>query len=362
MRPGAVTMSRAIGAFELALPPINAIFGAGERHRLRAALDSLGARRPLLAATRAGGERYAEVFAPLGELSPVEFFEAEPHCPVEVVERCRDRYRAGGCDSVVAVGGGSTLGLGKILAAEESATFVAVPTTYSGSEMTPLYGRKIGAEKRVRRDSACRPRLVVYDSELTYSLPARVAATSGMNSLAHAVEALYPQKPDPLTPPLARQALEALRDGLGAIAVGDRSGEALDSALYGGMLGGILVAACGIALHHQLCHVIGGLFDLPHGETNGVVLPHAVAYNLPAIAAARQTIEAVFGGRAAPRALFDFAGRIGAPQSLRELGMPPDGIEPTVSAMLARGGWNPRPLEREGLERLVRNAFEGRPP
>lgn len=341
---------------------MRAVFGPGASATVRERLAELSIERPLLVGTPAAPQRHAALLASLADLPLTTFFGAAPHCPVAVVERCRALYRSRRCDGVVAIGGGSTLGLGKILAAEEGAKFLALPTTYSGSEMTPLFGRKIGNEKRVGRDPRCRPQVVIYDSQLTADLPVRVAVTSGMNSVAHAVEALYPQRPNPLAPLLAEQALASHAYGLRAIARGAPSADALNAALYGGCLGGMLVSMCGIALHHQLCHVLGGLFDLPHGETNAVVLPHAVAYNLPAIGAARAVIERVFGGTNAAVALYEFVGDIGAPRSLRELGMPESGVEPAVSAMLAHGGWNPRPLERAGILKLLRAAFAGEPP
>jgi alcohol dehydrogenase class IV len=348
--------------FEVNLLPVRALFGDGQRSTLPERLGELAIARPLLVGTAAAATRHRNVVALLDGTASATFFAAEPHCPEAVVERCRQRYREARCDGVVAIGGGSTLGLAKILAAEEGAKFIALPTTYSGSEMTPLFGRKIGREKRVRRDARCRPGLVIYDGALTAGLPRRIAVSSGMNSVAHAVEALYPQRPNPLAAPLAEQALSAHRNGLREIASGSPTPHGLIDAQYGGFLGGVLVSMCGIALHHQLCHVIGGLFDLPHGETNSVVLPHAVAYNLPAIPAARSVIERVFGGTDAAAALFDFARSIDAPQSLRALGMPESGIDTAVDALLAHGGWNPRPLERAGLSRLVRAAFEGQRP
>lgn len=349
-------------SFELNVLPIRAYFGDGERLKLRARAREMAIARPLLVGTPSAESRYRDTFSLFDDLPAAAFFGAEPHCPDAVVASCGRAYRDARCDGVIAIGGGSTLGLGKILAAEEGAKFIALPTTYSGSEMTPLFGRKIGNEKRVSRDPRCRPGLVVYDSALTTGLPQRVAVSSGMNSVAHAVEALYPQRPNPLAPVLAEQALCAHRDGLRALAAGSASPAALGTAQYGGFLGGVLVSMCGIALHHQLCHVIGGLFDLPHGETHSVVLPHAIAYNLPAIPEARAVIESVFGGTDAAVALFDFAASIDAPQSLRSLGMPESGIETTVAAILGHGGWNPRPLERAGILELVRNAFEGRCP
>jgi alcohol dehydrogenase class IV len=189
-----------------------------------------------------------------------------------------------------------------------------------------------------------------------------VAVATGMNSVAHAVEALYPQRPNPLASALAEQALAMHRYGLPEIASGAPSPAALGAAQYGGFLGGLLVSMCGIALHHQLCHVLGGLFDLPHSETNSAVLPHAVAYNSPAIPEACAVIERVFEYDDAAAALYDFAREIDAPRSLRELGMPEAGIDVAVAALLVQRGWNPRPIERARIDKLVRAAFWGERP
>ena len=349
-------------AFELEILPVSVAFGAGQRRSLPAHLDRLAIARPLLVGTRQASTRYLSVFESIRDRPCTTFFGAEAHCPEPIVERCRQTYIDADCDGVIAIGGGSTLGLGKILAAEQAAKFIALPTTYSGSEMTPLFGRKIGNEKRVKRDASCRPDFVIYDADLTKDLPVHIATTSGMNSIAHAVEALYPKEPNPLAPLLAEQALVSHRSGLREIASGSPTLAALAAAQYGGFLGGLLVSMCGIALHHQLCHVIGGLFDLPHGETNSVILPHAVAYNSPAIPDAREVLERVFESDNAANALFDFAQALSVPQSLRELGMPASGVDATVEGMLNHGGWNPRPLEKSSLTALVIDAFEGRRP
>lgn len=345
--------------FNLTLLPVNVRFGAGRRNEVAGLLKGLAATRPLLIGTPAARDRYADVWAATDSMSPAVFFEAEAHCPIDVVERCREQFRDSNADSVVAVGGGSTLGLGKILAAEEGARFVALPTTYSGSEMTPLFGRKIGDEKRVKRDAACRPHAVIYDPELTRDLPRDIVATSGMNSLAHVVEALYSQSASPFTDSIAADAMQALRVGLAGMVGDGRNSDAASQAMYGGFLGGMLVAACGIALHHQICHVIGGLYDLPHGATNAVVLPHAFAYNASAVPEACAMIHATFGGPDAATGLYEFARSIGAPKSLAELGMPESGIDPVVAGMLAHGGWNPRALHRDALTRMVTNAWHG---
>ena len=319
-------------------------------------------RRALLVGTPSAETRYASLWSSLSELEAARFFAAEPHCPADVVSACRTSYREHACDSVIAVGGGSTLGLGKILSAEEGAVFIALPTTYSGSEMTAIFGRKINGEKKTAVDPACRPDRVIYDAELSSELPQYESVTSAMNSIAHAVEALYPRTPNPLASALARECLTAHRDGLEELVIGNKPGKARSKLSYGGFLGGLVVSLCGIALHHQLCHVIGGLFDLPHAESNSVILPQVVDYNRGFIGHANEIIVDVLGGDSAASALFDFADRLGAPVSLREISMPDDGIDAVIDAMLAHGGYNPRPLEEDALRNTLCNALEGRRP
>jgi alcohol dehydrogenase class IV len=348
--------------FAVDLQPAHVRFGVGARELLAEECDRLGVGRVLLVCTPSGAARYRTVADALGSRLVATFAEAEPHCPEPVVERCRALWRSAGADGVVTVGGGSTIGLGKILTAEERAKFVCIPTTYSGSEMTDIFGRKIGREKRTARNPACRAHTVLYDPELTLGLPRHETVTTGMNSLAHAVEALYPPLPNPVAFVIAREALRAHRDGLPGAAANPTDIDARSQALYGGFLGGLLVGMTGIALHHRLCHVLGGLFDLPHGETNSVVLAHVVAYNAAAAPEAARAISDVFGDVEPARAIDAFARRIGAPTSLREIGMPEDGVDAVVKETLARGGWNPRAPDEASLRELVRAAWDGQRP
>ena len=202
-----------------------------------------------------------------------------PHGPEEVVEAFRSRYLSGGHDAVIAVGGGSVLGMGKIMAAEEQARFVAVPTTLSGSEMTPIFGRKIGREKVTKTDPQCQPELIIYDPLISVDLPDRVLSASAMNSLAHSVEAVFIRK-TPDTPELAQVAISALMDGVPAVMARSDAVKSRLRVQYGGFLGGLLIQKNGIALHHELCHVIGGVFGIDHGISNSAVLAHVVAYNM----------------------------------------------------------------------------------
>ena len=347
--------------FTLSLLPVEVKFGSGAIDALDEFADTLNMQRILIACSPSAKDRYAAFFDCLGDRIITVFDQAAAHCPEPIVEACRNAYRDANCDGVITIGGGSTIGLGKILAAEEGATFICVPTTYSGSEMTQIFGRKIGEEKRTRKDPACRPHLVVYDPDITRSLPKWQSVTSGMNGLAHCVEALYPQKPNPLATLLAGEAIAAFKHGLHGIAADANNIELRAETLYGGMLGGVLVSMVGISVHHQLCHVIGGLYDLPHGETNSVVLPHALAYVSGTVPEAMEILRRLLDHDDPALAIQELARTIGAPTDLKSLGMPEEGIERATQTFLHHGGYSPRAANEDAMRHCLRNAWAGAP-
>ncbi|NRA31341.1 MAG: iron-containing alcohol dehydrogenase, partial [Parvularculaceae bacterium] len=202
--------------------------------------------------------RYGDLLASLSNRTAFIFDRAEAHCPEPVVEAFRESYRTSSATAVLTIGGGSAVGLGKILSAEEGATFIALPTTFSGSELTPIFGRRIGEEKRTARDVACMPRLVVYDPSLIANLPQSVAIETGMNSLAHAVEGLLLAANDHDVVALARSAIRSHLSALGGFSKNPVPLEASVHAMRCALNGGAFARRCGIALHHQLCHALGG--------------------------------------------------------------------------------------------------------
>ncbi|MCG8441487.1 MAG: iron-containing alcohol dehydrogenase [Caulobacterales bacterium] len=336
--------------------------GAGAVEEVSGAVRALGAGRVLGVSTRSGRRRYAAVFDALGDGLAGVFDDAQPHCPHAAVEACRTLYKGLGADGVVTIGGGSTTGLGKILSAEEGAAFVCVPTTYAGSEMTSIYGRRIEGEKRTVKEPAARPGWVIYDPDLTVSLPARESAITGMNSLAHAVEALYPQTPDPLAFEAARLALALHRDALPRV-IGARPDPAARArALTAAHLGGVLVETAGIALHHKICHVLGGLFGMPHGDSNSVMLPFVTNYNAPFATEAARAVSQVFADANPGGALHDFSRSLGNPTGLAQLGLDEGDLERVAEITLSKPGWNPRPLDRGGLTAMLAAAYAGERP
>ena len=294
------------------------------------------------------------------------FGEVAQHVPAELAERALTKAQSTGADVIVTVGGGSAVGLGKAVAVHAELPLVVVPTTYSGSEMTPFYGLTAGKHKRVTRDLRALPRIVIYDPALTIGLSARVTAASGFNALAHCVEALYAPGTNPVTAVLAEEGIRALGRSLaGAV---DRPADlaARSDVLYGAYLAGTALAVAGTALHHKLCHVLGGTFGLVHGDVNAVVLPHVAAYNAPAVPEMMARVSVALGGPPDPEAaagqLADLAARIDAPASLAAIGMPEDGLVEAAELTVASvGDSNPRPVDVAALHALLRAACNGRP-
>jgi maleylacetate reductase len=342
--------------------PSRVVFGWDALASLPAEIDRLGVRRVLVLATppqRAEAERVAGL---IGERAAGLFAGAVMHTPVEVTEQALAVVRECSADATLAVGGGSTTGLGKAIAVRTDLPQIVVPTTYAGSEMTPILGETENGVKTTRRDARILPELVVYDPVLTLSLPPALSATSGMNAIAHAVEALYARDRNPIVSLMSEEGIRALASALPAIVRDPADREARERALYGAWLCGVALGTVGMALHHKLCHVLGGSFDLPHAETHTVVLPHAVAYNAAAAPEAMAAVERALGHRPAAEGLRKLAEAVGAPVALKDIGMPADGIGRAADLATANPYWNPRPIEHASIRALIEDAWEGRSP
>jgi maleylacetate reductase len=351
-----------LDSFDYGTPSLRVRFGPGRRTEVGAVVAELGVERALVIATPGHAGVADEIAGLLGPRAGARFAGARMHTPVEATEAAMAVVAGERVDGLVAVGGGSAIGLGKAIARRTGLPQVAIPTTYAGSEMTDILGETEGGAKTTRRTEAVRPEAVIYDVELTRSLPPGLSAASGLNAIAHAVEALYARDGNPVTTLLAEEGVRALAGALPAIVADPGDMAARGGAQYGAWLCGTCLGAVSMALHHKLCHVLGGSFDLPHAETHAVVLPHAVAYNAAAAPEAMARLARALGGEDAAAALYDLAGRLGAPRALRDIGMPEDGIDRAVEAALANPYWNPRPLEAGALRALVAAAWAGRPP
>jgi maleylacetate reductase len=351
-----------VGSFVYQGSPQRIVFGSGTLARLAEEVGRIGIRRALVLSTPEQKERAEEIAGLLGSASAAVFPEARMHTPVEVTDSAMAIVRAQAIDGTVAVGGGSTTGLGKAIAFRTDLPQIVVPTTYAGSEMTNILGETIGGEKKTRRDPKIVPEVVVYDVDLTLSLPARLSVTSGMNAMAHAVEGLYARDGNPVLSLMAEEGVRALASALPRIAANAGDRDARADALYGAWLCGTVLAGTAMALHHKLCHVLGGSFDLPHAETHAVVLPHVVAYNAPAAAQAMARVARALGVRDPAEGLFDLVRQAGAPTALRALGMREDQLDRAADLAVSDPYWNPRPIERSAIRVLLGNAWEGKRP
>ena len=338
------------------------VFGAGTAARLNEEVERLGIRRVLVLTTREQRDQGARLGAQLGSRLAGVFSDARMHTPVEVTESAMVVVQAQDIDGFVAIGGGSTVGLGKALSSRTGLPHIAMPTTYAGSEMTPILGETQHGIKTTRRSQDLIPDTVIYDVDLTLGLPSRISAASGMNAIAHAVEALYAEDANPLTSLMAEEGIAALGRALPRIVVAPSDGAARHDALYGAWLCGTCLGAVGMSLHHKLCHVLGGSFDLPHAETHAIMLPHATAYNAVAAPEAMLRIARALGASDAARGLHELAQRLGLPKTLAEIGMPESGIDRAADIAVQNAYANPRPVERASIRELIVAAYRGEPP
>lgn len=341
--------------------PARVIFGAGTIARVGEEVERLGHRRALVLSTAHQASEGDALHKDLGALGAGLFAEAAMHTPTDVTERALKTFRASGADCVVSLGGGSTIGLGKAIALRTGADQVVVPTTYAGSEMTDILGETRDGEKTTRRDPAIQPETVIYDVELTLTLPKALSVTSGLNALAHACEALYAVDRNPVVALMAAEAARAMTAALPALVSDPADRAARGLAQYGAWLCGVALGGSSMALHHKLCHVLGGSFGLPHAETHAVMLPHTVGFNAPAAAAALAPVSDALGDTPG-RGLHALARRLGAPTRLADLGLSEADLEKAASIATKAPYPNPRPFGRDDILTILRAAFSGNHP
>jgi len=347
--------------------PSRVVFGRGALEKLGAEIERLGAKRALVLSTPEQRASAEDVARRLGARSAGVYDKAVMHVPIETAEAARAVAKELNADCCVAVGGGSTIGLGKAIALTSELPILAIPTTFAGSEMTPIYGITAQGQKKTGRDARVLPKTVIYDPQLTMTLPAKIAGPSGMNAIAHCVEALYAEDANPITSLMAEEGIRALARSLPKVVSDPADLDARAETLYGAWLAGVCLGNVGMAIHHKLCHTLGGSYNLPHAETHTVILPHAVQYNRDAAKDAMARISRALGGNDAAGAdpagaLYDLARNIGAPLSLKDIGMKADALDDAARLATQNPYYNPRPIEYAAIRQLLQNAWEGRRP
>lgn len=341
--------------------PGRVVFGAGRRADVPGEVDRLGATRVLLISD-GGAEAFGdEIAAALGTRLAGRWTEVVQHVPVELAERSRRRATELAADAVVSVGGGSATGLAKAIALTHRLPIVAVPTTYAGSEQTPIYGLTGGRHKQTGRDLGVLPRAVVYDAELTVGLPLTVTGPSAFNAMAHSIEALWVAEANPVTTALALDGVRAIAAALPGVMATPADIELRSELQYGAYLAGTALASSSTGLHHKLTHVLGGTYGLVHADSHSVVLPHAVAFNGPCRPVEMGRLAVALGqpGGDPAALLWDLATACGVPTSLAALGLHDDDLADAATRAAAEITDNPRPVGEADLLGILQRAHAG---
>lgn len=339
--------------------PMRVRFAAGSLDSLPDELRTLGVGRVLLLSTPEQKSTAEQVQKVLGEASVGIFAEAQMHVPVESARKAREMAQELGADACVAIGGGSTTGLGKAIALEYQMPIIAIPTTYAGSEMTPIWGLTENKEKTTGRDPKVLPTSVVYDPVLTLTLPVGMSVSSGFNAIAHAAEALYAPDASPIISLMAEEGTRAILSSLPTIVNSPQDLTARSEALYGAWLCGATLGATTMSLHHKLCHTLGGTFNLPHADTHMVVLPYVLAYNLAAAPAALSALQRATGDKDPTAFIRRTSLELGGVQSLADLGLTENDVDTVVALTTKNAYSNPRPVTEDTVRAIVTAALTG---
>jgi len=341
------------------LPRMRVVFGPGRRNLIRQEVEGLGLKRVLVIADPIHVATANGLAEQLGSLSAGVYDQVAVHVPVEIAEAGKAKVKAVGAEGCVSLGGGSSIGLAKAIALDLGLPIIAIPTTYAGSEMTPVWGLTAGSLKRTGKDPKVQPKTVIYDPELLTSLPPKIAGPSGLNAMAHCVEGLYAENRTPLMSTLAQEGIRAMAEALPNVVKNPKDLEAQGGALYGAWMGGVVLGSVGMALHHKLCHTLGGTFNLPHAETHAVVLPYATAFNIESAPDAKRRLTAALGTPNVASAIYALGQAVGAPPSLKALGLTPQDLDKAADLAIQTPYFNPRPITRENIRQLLEDAYQG---
>jgi maleylacetate reductase len=347
--------------FDFRAPSWNIVFGAGAFGRTPQLLDELGFRRPLILSTPGRAAEVATLKRMLAGTTAT-FMRAAVHVPAAMLEEARLAARAVGTDCTISIGGGSTTGLGKALRLRDGLPHVAIPTTYAGSEMTSLWGITENKVKQTGRDPGVIPSLVIYDPELLVRLPLAIAAPSALNAIAQAAANLPGFNDDPIPNVFAREAIAVLGPNLPRLVRSRPDVQMCSELLYGACLAGAALGTGRTGLHHRICHVLGGMFNLAHADTHAVILPYSIAFNRNAVPEAARLLAGALAVEDPAEALYELMRLACRKPSLRELGLSGADLDAAAAAVIATPVASPVVLTRESVRCVLQDAFEGKPP
>jgi len=342
--------------------PGRVIFAPGARTRCAEELDRLRIQRAIVLSTPQQAQLAAEFARDIGSRAAILYPGAAMHTPVNVTEAALEAARSVNADGILSIGGGSTTGLGKAIALRTDLPQLVIPTTFAGSEMTPILGQTEDGIKTTLRSAKVLPEAVIYDPDLVVTMPPEIAGPSGMNAIAHAIEALYPLEVSPVSLLMAEDSIRALGSALPRAVKDPQDTEAWSQALYGAWLAGICLGTVGMALHHKICHTLGGTFNLDHASIHCLMLPYTTAYNRTAAPEAMRRAAAALDSGDAASALYDRMQQLGRYRSLRDFGLTPADLDRASELAAANPYWNPRPVERAAVREMLQQAYQGERP
>lgn len=335
------------------------VFARGALSQIGSEVAALNKKRILLISDESASAHAKRLSGELGSLVVQSVDHVVMHVPDEFSAPIVASAQKNEIDLVISIGGGSSTGLGKIVALDAQINLMAVPTTYAGSEMTTIWGRTRNNQKLTGRDIAVLPKTTIYDPELTYSLPLSISVNSGMNAIAHAVEALYASDVTTEVHDAAVEGIQVFSSGLRLLHANINNLQARDELLRGSMLCGFSLSNATMGIHHKICHTLGGMFDLAHAPMHSAVLPWAVQYNLNFAQSQLNEIAAVLKASSAEIGLWDLANEVGAQTSLKNIGYPLEKSEEVADVISRATFVNPRPVDKQAVMDLLRNAYEG---
>ncbi|OBT71363.1 hypothetical protein VF21_09423 [Pseudogymnoascus sp. 05NY08] len=350
-----------MNSFEYNASPARVIFGSGTLLRLSSEVARLSLSTPLLLSTPEQVQQASQLKQLLDGKVAGSFSEAAMHNPLAITEKALAFAKSTNADSVISIGGGSTIGLGKAISIRTGLPHICIPTTYAGSEMTPILGETVDGKKTTRSDPRILPKVVIYDVDLTMTLPPSMSTTSGVNAIAHSVEALYAQNQNPIISLLALEGIKALASALPIIVSSPGDIPARQLALYGAWISGTCLGSVGMSLHHKLCHTLGGSFNMPHAITHTIILPHALAYNGPNIPEVMKKLAQVLpdSDGDAVKGMNILLNKLQVKRALADYGMKEEDLDRAAEIAVNTPYWNPRPAEKEKVRELLRRAWAG---
>lgn len=350
-------------SFVYTASPSRVIFGPGASLKVAEELSRQGLKAALILSTPHQTNEANAIKAALSSNAVGVFSEAEMHTPTAITERALSVARDTKADCVIAIGGGSTTGLGKAINIRTGLPHICIPTTYAGSEMTPILGETVNGLKTTVQDPKILPGTVIYDVNLTTTLPQGLSATSGMNAIAHAVEAMYAPDTNPIITLMAKEGVRVLAESLPEIVANGSDIAARSKALYGAWLCGVCLGSTTMSLHHKLCHTVGGSFGLPHAETHTILLPHTIAYNYPSIPEVNRQLAEVLPGSSGNSidGLNLLLDKLRVKRALKDYGLKEEDIDKAAHIALKNPYANPRVIEKEKIRELIRRAWAGEP-